>query len=738
MKRIALAIVAVVAGLLLAVPGAQAATFCVGSPSGCSGIELPGGALDEALSTASLNGEPDLVRIGAGTYTPGEPGGWEFLDSAHGIDIRGEGPTETILDSTGAGATTLQFAGAGEFESSVRDLGVKLSAAGGTPTGLVLAEARAVNVAVTAPAGLTAGLGVRLEDGHSTFANGRVDVPGLRGVESSGIALVLGSSIRAEVALMATSGAVGIAHANIETSRIGILSAGQLSVFDTLIHVSGGAGIEYGVLGTNETTVRHVTMVGTGAPTYGMRAYRQGGGSALHTLDNSTVTGFENDLSAGADGLSLASIAVKYSNYATKLVSPGGVVNPTGDVMNVAPGFGDPAAGNFHLRHDSPLVDAGRVVGTMNNVDLAGLPRIVDGNAADGEQPDIGAYEYQRAAPAAAIEAPASATVGQTIDMSGAGSTDPDAADALTYNWWFGDGATATGPTASHAYSAPGTYAVTLQVTDPTGQERTVTKSIVVAAGAGDANAGDAATAGDAGDPLAPVISRLRVLPARRLIRFRLSEPAQVTIRLTRRGAHRVARSLRVSGRTGANKIRLRRRLVRALAPGRYRIKVSARDAAGNQANRGPLGSCCQPEKSRHSEYVLLTIEPRRSHVRTRGQVHRRRSRPPRRAPGRCRGQRGTARRHPGQGHPDPPRPGPAHRGRDPALRDVRRHGGSGGTPQRDGPGRHAGDARHDRPLRDQGRAERLENPRARTGDTCAVGLLHNRCSLIFPGPGQP
>ena len=106
-----------------------------------------------------------------------------------------------------------------------------------------------------------------------------------------------------------------------------------------------------------------------------------------------------------------------------------------------------------------------------------------------------------------------------------------------------------------------------------------MTKDVTVAPAASPAD-----TVGAAGDTVPPVISRLRVLPLRRLIRFRLSEAARVTIRVTRLGSPPRFRSLRLSGRRGANAVHLRRRLVRALGPGRHRVKVSAQDAAGNLA----------------------------------------------------------------------------------------------------------------------------------------------------------
>jgi PKD repeat protein len=60
---------------------------------------------------------------------------------------------------------------------------------------------------------------------------------------------------------------------------------------------------------------------------------------------------------------------------------------------------------------------------------------------------------------------PYSSTVGQVIQFNGTGSRDPDGS-IQTYQWYFGDGATGTGPTPTHSYASPGTYRVFLDVTD--------------------------------------------------------------------------------------------------------------------------------------------------------------------------------------------------------------------------------------------------------------------------------
>ena len=75
-------------------------------------------------------------------------------------------------------------------------------------------------------------------------------------------------------------------------------------------------------------------------------------------------------------------------------------------------------------------------------------------------------------APVAVMTAPspANGSPGTTFSFSGVGSSDPDSVDTIvSYSWNFGDGTTGSGQTASHVYSASGTYAVTLTVTDSRG-----------------------------------------------------------------------------------------------------------------------------------------------------------------------------------------------------------------------------------------------------------------------------
>lgn len=78
---------------------------------------------------------------------------------------------------------------------------------------------------------------------------------------------------------------------------------------------------------------------------------------------------------------------------------------------------------------------------------------------------------------------PLNPLVGQTVTFTSS-SFDPDPTDFIIQHLWnFGDGFTATGSTAFHAYSAPGIYQVTLTVTDNHGLSASTTQFITVTSG---------------------------------------------------------------------------------------------------------------------------------------------------------------------------------------------------------------------------------------------------------------
>ncbi|MGM1029615.1 MAG: PKD domain-containing protein [Actinomycetota bacterium] len=72
-------------------------------------------------------------------------------------------------------------------------------------------------------------------------------------------------------------------------------------------------------------------------------------------------------------------------------------------------------------------------------------------------------------------------STGLSISADGRASSDPDGTIA-SYAWSFGDGATATGATATHTYATGGTRTVTLAVTDSRGATATSSQQVTVTA----------------------------------------------------------------------------------------------------------------------------------------------------------------------------------------------------------------------------------------------------------------
>jgi plastocyanin len=176
-------------------------------------------------------------------------------------------------------------------------------------------------------------------------------------------------------------------------------------------------------------------------------------------------------------------------------------------------------------------------------------------------------------------------------------------------NWNFTSGpAPSTGP-ASHQFIAPGSYTFvcevhagtmdgTITVQDapvtptptptetPTATPTATATATATPAASPSPGAGHGTTPAPSPTPdtVKPIVSGVKLKGARRAVRvrFRLSEPATVTIKVKRRGSKKVLRSARVQAAAGMRSVKLRST---KLKRGRYTVEIEARDAFGNRSS---------------------------------------------------------------------------------------------------------------------------------------------------------
>ena len=217
---------------------------------------------------------------------------------------------------------------------------------------------------------------------------------------------------------------------------------------------------------------------------------------------------------------------------------------------------------------------------------LAGAP------SASGQGPAVQAVDGTEADNYNNRWSPATVTIkaGASVTWSFTGSTVFHNVVSSGSNWSFRNGDPAIAPPpASHSFSAPGTYTFVCQI-----HATTMIGQVIVTDAAGNApppppppplseqpfpNTTGAPTSWEAADALRPRLRHVRARPrghsAR--VRFRIDEPAVVTLRVQRAGVTVARRrALFLKG--------TRTLTVRRLQPGRYRIAMRARDLAGNRS----------------------------------------------------------------------------------------------------------------------------------------------------------
>lgn len=87
-------------------------------------------------------------------------------------------------------------------------------------------------------------------------------------------------------------------------------------------------------------------------------------------------------------------------------------------------------------------------------------------------------------APAANFSfSPSNPNPNQNIFFNASSSTASPGRSIVRYEWDFGTGSTASGVTVTKSYDVPGTYTVTLTVSDDIGQTNTISRSVIVAIG---------------------------------------------------------------------------------------------------------------------------------------------------------------------------------------------------------------------------------------------------------------
>lgn len=622
-RRLALLVVAA-AGSAAALPAAaDAETYCVNTPSCLFGTVKPD--IQSAIDASEADGNgADVIRIGpkatpyAGPFTYDDGGGGGKLT------IEGAGIGQTVLSNPTSSGHTLSLANAA---SVVKNLTLR-TASSGSFSALWLDGGRADGVRVEQAGSTFDQAGVLLHGAGSTFADGEIamtegaavrthtNVNGLR-VDGShitgrgGVEVNTGSSLTVDRSTIdadrgAGNVAGGLASLTITNSAIRM---GNAAGGDTALWASGNGTL----------TAVHVTLLGSGSGNAIGASSSTNGWTATAQVRNAIISGFSRYAACSGDNGGSATLTLQYTSTTGSTLTSDpdcAFTAAAGMQLGVAPQFvggapgADLAAADLRLKAPSSLIDAGDPNGILTT-DLAGLSRPVDGDGASGAKVDLGALEYRREAPVPALSAPASVQTGEQAAVTAAGTTDPDG-DTLTYAWAFGDGATATGLQAQHAYATPGAKTVTLTVTDAAGRTATATATIQVTAptappappvetptttpevpapstGSGD---GPRETS-PARDTTAPRLGSLRAVSRARLgtgrstltrrgadLRFTLGERATVTVALSRGGRTRTLVFRDVPA--GTVRIALGRRS--GLGRGRYSVRITARDAAGNRS----------------------------------------------------------------------------------------------------------------------------------------------------------
>jgi len=383
----------------------------------------------QAGINAAKNG--DRVVVARGTYFENI----NFAGKAITVVASG-GRTVTIIDGGHAGRVVTFDSGEGR-ESVLEGFTVQNGNASLEGGGIYIFNASPTiklntvtnNVACGSGAGIAVEFSSALVQNNVISSNSESGCTGGLGgglyVGGAGSALVTGNTIQKNsatfgggMALFATTTPTlenNVIHGNVATDQtsqgggLWIVDSSEALLVQNLIYnntATQGAGAYVSVSGdTPGPTFINNTIVGTASSLQSSALYASISQQGL----------FYNNLMIGASGTS--AVYCYTSLYETTPIftnndaySPNGAgltgscASQSGQTGNLSVNPMFVAAANFRLRARSPAIDAGdNAAPDLPPLDLAGKPRIVDGNGGGTAIIDMGAYEYQPPASSSVI-----------------------------------------------------------------------------------------------------------------------------------------------------------------------------------------------------------------------------------------------------------------------------------------------------------------------------------------------
>jgi hypothetical protein len=398
----------------------EAATTCVGlSAPGC---EATAPTIQAALDSAKGTPSGDRIVIGPGVFL----GPFSYPEGNGGrIEVVGQGPPTVLTAPPGTVATTV-LAVASDAQgdgSSVSNLTVRIPANTNEKADTGISADVVSNVRVASDANEPPGaepVGVHLVTAGGALRNSVIELVGggffgigvlTDGGSTSTVTTVADSRITAPFGVEASVQATSVVRSRVLTGRVGVFACNSpVTVEDSLVRVFGtGTGLL--AEGENECSpaqaslvARQATIVGTGTAdgqvgveVAGKVAGQQPAIDVSLSVLRDLQTAFRARGSSGAS----ATIGVGASNFEAgrHIETPnGGEANFLQRQPNVDadPLFAGELLSEFTLRPGSPAIDSSfspPLAPGESTTDLAGNPRVADGNGDGIAARDMGAYE---------------------------------------------------------------------------------------------------------------------------------------------------------------------------------------------------------------------------------------------------------------------------------------------------------------------------------------------------------